>query len=93
MSIMHVESLENRGDEGDLAKADASAVFITVYLDAEELLCWTEVGDHVFLRDLPLDLVRCFGGRLRTWIHHGDFIDVQKDENAIAADIEARIGM
>jgi hypothetical protein len=39
MSILHVESLENRGDEGLLAKTDASAVFIAVNLDAEELPC------------------------------------------------------
>jgi len=91
MSMLHVESLENRGDEGLLAKTDA--VIIAVDLDAEELPCWTEVRDLVFLRELRLDLDRCFGGRLRTGVHHGDVIDVQKDENAIAADIEVRIGL
>jgi len=37
MSILHVESLENRGDEGLLAKTDA--VIIAEDLDAEELPC------------------------------------------------------
>ena len=44
-------------------------------------------------RELRLDLDRCFGGRLRTCVHHGDVIDVQKDENAIGTDIEVRIGL
>jgi len=91
MSIMHVEWLENRGDEGFLAKTDA--VIIAVDLDAEELPCWTKFRDLVFLRELRRDLDRCFGGRLRTRIHQGDVIDVQKDENAIAADIDVRIGL
>jgi len=91
MSIWHVESLENGGDEGHLAKTDA--VIIAVDLDAEELPCWTEVCHLVFFRELPLDLNRCFGGRLRTCIHHGDVINVQKDENAIAEDMEVRIGV
>jgi len=93
MSILHVESLEDCGDEGLLAKTDASAVFIAVDLDAEELPCCTAVRDLVFLRELRLDLDRCFGGRLRTCVHHGDVIDVQKDENAIGADIDVRIGL
>jgi len=46
MSILHAESLENRGDEGHLAKTDA--VIIAVDLDAAELPCWTEVRDLVF---------------------------------------------
>jgi len=93
MIILHVESLVNRGDVCLLAKTDAGAVFIAVDPDAEELPCWTEVRDLVFLRELRLDLDRCFGGRLCTSIHHGDVIDVQKDENAIVADIEVRIGL
>jgi len=86
-----VESLENRGDEGLLAKTDASAVFITMDLDAEELPCWTEVRDLVFFRELCIDLDRYFVRRRRMCIHHGDVIDVQKDENAIAVDIDVRI--
>jgi len=93
MSVLHVESLVNRGDVGLLATTDASAVFIAVDLDAEELPCWTKVRDLVLLRELRLDLDRCFGSRLRSCIHHGDVIDVQNDENAIAADIEVRIGL
>ena len=91
MSILHVESLENRGDEGLLAMTDA--VIIAVDLNAEELPCSTEIRNLVFFRELRLDLDLCFGGRLRTCVHHGDDIDVQKDENAIAADIEVRIGL
>jgi len=86
-----VESLGNRGDEGLLAKTNA--VIIAVDLDAEELPCWAEVPDLVFFRQLRLDLDRCFGGRLGTRIHHGDVVDVQKDENAIVPDIEVRIGL
>jgi len=91
MSIMHVESLGNRGNEGLLSKTDA--VIIVVDLNVEELPCLTEVRDPVFVWELRLDLDHCFGGRLGTRIHHGDVIDEQKDENAIAADIEVRIGL
>jgi hypothetical protein len=86
-----MESLENRGDEGLVAKSDA--MIIVVDLDAKELPCRTEVRDLVFLREVPLDLDCCFGGRLRTCIHHRDFIEVQKDDNANAADIGVRIGL
>ena len=50
MSILHVESFENRGDEGPLAKTDAGAgsVFLAVVFDAEELVCQAKIGDHVF---------------------------------------------
>jgi hypothetical protein len=44
-----VESLENCGDKRLLAKTDASAIFIAVDLDVEELPCSTEVRDLVFL--------------------------------------------
>ena len=91
MSIFHVESLENRGDEGLVAKTDA--VIIAVDLDAEELTCWIEVRDLLFFGELRFDRNCCFGGRLRTCVHPGDVIDVQKDENAIGADIEVRIGL
>jgi len=91
MSILHVELLENCGDEGLLAKTDA--VIIVVDLDAKELPCWTKVCDLVIFRELRLDLDRCFGGRFCTCIHHRDVINVQKDEDAIAADIEVRIGL
>jgi hypothetical protein len=91
MSILHVESLENCGDEGLLAKTDA--VIIAVDLDAEELPCWTEVRDLVFFRELRLDLDRCFGGRLHTHVHVGDIVMVEEDENAIAAGLVVRVGL
>jgi len=91
LCILHVKLLKNRGDESLLPKTNASAVFIAVDLDAEESRCWIEVHDLVFLRELCLDLDCCSGGRLRMRIYHGDVIDVQKDENAIAADIEVRM--
>jgi len=91
MSILHVESLENRGDEGLLAKTNA--VIVVVDLDAGEVPCWTMVRDLVFFGKLRFDLDRCVGGRLHMCVHHGDAIDVQKEENAIGADIDVRIGL
>ena len=38
MSILNVESVEKRGDEGLLPKTDA--MIIVADLNAEELLCW-----------------------------------------------------
>jgi hypothetical protein len=87
-----VESLENHGDEGLQAKIDASDIFIVVDLDAEELPCWTEVYTLGLLLHRRLDLDRCIGGRLSKRRHHGDDIDLQQDENAIAADMEVRTG-
>jgi len=91
MSIMHVALFENCGDEGILAKTDASAIFIAVDLDAEELPLWTEVCGQRFHRQRRLDLDCCVGVKLHMRIHHGDVIDVHKDENAIAEDTEDRI--
>jgi len=92
MSILHVESLENGGDDGLLGKTDHSAIFIAVVLNAEELLCSTDVGDLVFLREVPLNLDRGLDGRLCIHIYHGGVIDVQMHEDAVAADREVRIG-
>jgi hypothetical protein len=90
---VHVESLENCGGEGLLANTDARAVFIAVDLDAKDLPCCTKVHDLVILRKHRLDLHCCVGGTLHMNIHHEDVINVQNDENAIAADIEVRIGL
>jgi hypothetical protein len=65
MSILHIESFENRGDEGLLAKTDrgagAGAVFLAVDFDAEELACRAEIGDLVFFREPGLDFDRSVG--------------------------------
>ena len=63
MSILHIESFENHGDEGLLAKTDAGdgagagagTVFLAVDFDAEELACRSEIRDLVFFRDPGLD--------------------------------------
>ena len=47
MSIRHVESFENLGDERSLAKTVASTVFLTVDLDTEKLACQAVIGDIV----------------------------------------------
>jgi len=52
MSILHVESIENCGDEGLLAKTDA--FIMAVDIDAEELLCWTGVHDLESFREFRL---------------------------------------
>jgi hypothetical protein len=92
MSILHVEPLENCGDEGFQATTDGSTIFIAVDFCPEESPCSTEFHDLAFLQSLSLQLDRCFLGRLHNCIHYGDIIDVQKDENAIFADMELRIG-
>jgi hypothetical protein len=86
-----VESLENHADECHLAKTDASAGYIVVDLDEEELSCGTEVGNVVFLLELHVDINCCIGGRLHTCVHHGDIIDAQVDDNAITADFKVMI--
>ena len=49
MSIQYVESFEISGDEGLLAKTDAGTMFLTVDLDAEELVCSSDIGHLVRL--------------------------------------------
>lgn len=93
MSIFLVELFENHGNEGRVAKTDHSAIVIAGDHDAEELPYWTMVHDLVFLRSLRLDPDRCCGGRLRTGIYYGDVINTQKDDNAIALDIDVTIGL
>jgi len=71
VSILHIESFENRGDEGLLAKTDrgagavAGTVFLAVDFDAEELACWAEIGDLLFFGEPGLDLDRSFGSVFR----------------------------
>jgi len=96
VSILHIESFENRGDEGLLAKTDrgagagAGTVFLVVAFDAEELACQAEIGDLVFFRKPGLDFDRSFGSVF--WVQHRDVIDVQKHQNTIAAQIEVGVG-
>ena len=62
MSILHIESFENHGDEGFLAKTDAgdgaSTVFLAVDVHAEELACRSEIRDLVFFREPGFDINR-----------------------------------
>jgi hypothetical protein len=96
VSILQIESFENRCDEGLLAKTDrgagagAGTVFLAVDFDAEELVCWAEIGDLVFFRQPGLDFHRSFGSVFR--VHHRDVIDLQKHQNTIAAEIEVGVG-
>jgi hypothetical protein len=54
VSILHIESFQNRSDAGLLPKTDgrgsagAGTVFLAVDFDAEELACKAEFGDLVF---------------------------------------------
>jgi len=69
MSILHIESFENHGDEGLLAKTDhgagAGTVFLAVDFDAEESVCWAEIADLVFFREPGLDFDHSFGSVFR----------------------------
>jgi hypothetical protein len=71
MSILHIESFENCGDEGLLAKTDRGAgarddiVFLAVAFDAEALACQAKFGDHVFFREPGLDLDCSSGSVIR----------------------------
>jgi len=60
MSILHIELFENRGDERLSAKTDAgaSASFLAVDVDANELVSRAEIGDVVFFREPSLDCDR-----------------------------------
>jgi hypothetical protein len=64
VSILHVESVETRGDKGLLAKtedgdsagtsAGACTVFLPVDFNAEELVCLSEIRDlRIFLGAWP----------------------------------------
>jgi len=70
VSILHIESFENRGDEGLLAKTvgGAGSVVLAVNFDAEELACRAEIGDLVFFREPGLNFDRSFGSVL--WVQH-----------------------
>ena len=98
MSILHIESLENRGDEGLLAKTDAGdgagagagTIFLSVVFDTKELACWAEIRNLVLFREPGLDFNRSFGSVF--WVHHRDVVDVQKHQNTIAVEIEVGVG-
>jgi len=72
VSILDIESFENHGDEGLLAKNDAGdgagTVFLAVDFDAEELVCCSEIRDLVFFREPGLDFNRSFGSVF--WVQH-----------------------
>jgi len=67
VSILHIESFGNRGDEGLLANTDcgtgggACPMSLAVDFDAEELEGRAKIGDYVLFRDPGLDLNRRFG--------------------------------
>jgi len=98
VSILHIESFENRGDEGLLAKTDAGdgagagagTVFLAVHFDAEELACRAEIRDLVFFQDPHLDFNRSFGSVF--WVQHRNVVDVQKHQNTIPAEREVGVG-
>jgi len=96
VSILHIESFENSGEEGLLAKTDrgasagGSTVFLVVDFDAKELACRAEIRDLVFFREPGLDFDRSFGSIF--WVQHRDVVDVQKHQNTIAAEIEVGVG-
>ena len=56
MSIVHIETYENRGDEGHLARtaagagASAGTVFLAVDFDLKELACRAEIRDRLIFR-------------------------------------------
>ena len=68
MSILHIESFENRCDEGVLAKTDAGTMFLAVDFDAEELACRAEIGDLVLFQEPGLNFDCSFGSVF--WVQH-----------------------
>ena len=70
MSVLHIELFENLGDEDILAKTDASAsaVFIVVDFDAEELACRAEIGDCGCFLESGLNFDHSF--RSIFWLQH-----------------------
>jgi len=68
VSIRHVESFENRGDEGLLAKTDAGTVFLMVNFNAEELASRAKIGDLVLFREPGLNFNRSFVTVF--WVQH-----------------------
>jgi len=93
VSILHIESFENCGDQGLLAKTDhgagAGTVFLAVDFDAQELACRAEIGDLVFFREPSLDFDRSFGSVFR--VQHRDIVDIHKHQNTIAAELEVGV--
>jgi len=61
VSIPHVESSENSGDEGLLAKTDAGTMLLTVALNAEKLVCRAVMGHLVLLPEPGLNSDRSIG--------------------------------
>ena len=86
MSILHIQLFENHGDEGRLARTDASAGAGTVYLtgdfDDEELAWWAKIGDLAFVQEPGLDFNRSLVSVFR--VQHQDVVDIQKHQNTIA---------
>jgi hypothetical protein len=65
---LHIESCENHGEEGLLAKTDASTSFLTVDCNANDLVFWAEIGDLVLLLE-PGHNFRCSCGSF-LWGQH-----------------------
>jgi len=68
MRILHVESFENRGDKGLLAKTDAGTVFLIVDFDAMGLACRAAIGNLVPFREPGLNFDLSFGSTF--WVQH-----------------------
>jgi len=68
VSILHIESFENCGDEGLLGTTDASTVFLNVDFDTKELACRAEIGDLVLFREPGLNFDCDFGSIF--WVQH-----------------------
>jgi len=92
VSILYIESIENRGDENLLAKTDCGAsagagtIFVVVDFDAKELARRAEIGDLVIFREPGLDLNLCIGSVFQ--VQYRDVVNVQKHQITIAAELE-----
>jgi len=96
MSIVHIESFEDRVEDGLLPKIDCGAgagagtVFFMVDSDAEQLVCRGEICDLVFFRALGLDFNRSFGSVFQ--VNYRAVIHVQQHQNTIAPEIKVGVG-
>lgn len=45
MSILHIESFQNSGDEGHLCEIDACTIFPIVNFEAKDLMCRAKIGE------------------------------------------------
>jgi hypothetical protein len=68
MSILHIKSFENHGDEGFLANTDAGTDFLKVDFDTGELAYWALIRDLEFYCEPGLDFDCSFGCVF--WVQH-----------------------